>query len=49
MPPVVVDNGEVIDGNHRYRAALKQNLSHIRAYVIGNNGSEINEYRDNQY
>jgi len=34
MPPVVVENGEVIDGNHRYRAAKKQGVKQILAYVI---------------
>ena len=34
MPPIVVDNGEVIDGNHRYRVALAKGLKYIWAYVI---------------
>lgn len=33
MPPIVVMDGEIIDGNHRYRVALSKGCTHIKAYV----------------
>jgi hypothetical protein len=31
-PPIVVKDGEIVDGNHRYRDALKKGETHIWAY-----------------
>ena len=34
QPPIVVDGGFVVDGNHRLRAAIKNKQNSIQAYVI---------------
>lgn len=33
MPPIVIEDGRVIDGNHRLRSARRHGLTHISAYV----------------
>jgi hypothetical protein len=33
MPPLVVEEGEIMDGNHRYRVAQKRGLSELLCYV----------------
>lgn len=34
MPPLVVDEGKVVDGNHRFRDGLTKGLSAFWCYVI---------------
>jgi hypothetical protein len=34
MPPLVVENGEIMDGNHRYRVAKKLGLQEVWCYVV---------------
>lgn len=34
MPPIIVENGKVIDGNHRLRIAKKKGLRKIITYNI---------------
>jgi hypothetical protein len=34
MPPLLVDDGEVLDGNHRLRALLKRGVTHFWVYNI---------------
>ncbi len=34
MPPLVVENGKVLDGNHRLRVALKNGLKIISVYDV---------------
>lgn len=34
MPPIVVDNNVVVDGNHRYRAAKELGMKVIPAYIV---------------
>lgn len=35
MPPLVVlDDGRIVDGNHRYRVALAAGVSEIQCYVV---------------
>ncbi|RYD61952.1 MAG: hypothetical protein EOP83_15835 [Verrucomicrobiaceae bacterium] len=34
MPPLVVEGGRVIDGNHRYRAAKKLGLTQVWVYDV---------------
>jgi hypothetical protein len=34
MPPLLVDSGEVQDGNHRLRALLKRGVTHFWIYNI---------------
>lgn len=34
MPPLLVENGEVKDGNHRLRASKKRGLTHMWCYVV---------------
>lgn len=34
MPPIVVENGEVMDGNHRYRSAMKAGAQSMWCYVV---------------
>lgn len=34
MPPIVIEDGKVIDGNHRFRVAKKKGSKKIRAYVV---------------
>jgi len=36
MPPIVVEDGEIMDGHHRYRAALRQQRASVWAYVVVN-------------
>lgn len=36
QPPLVVENGEVVDGNHRLRADKRRGLSHVWCYVVTN-------------
>jgi hypothetical protein len=33
-PPIVIEDGEIVDGHHRYRDALKKGESHIWAYHV---------------
>jgi ParB-like nuclease domain len=48
LPPILVrgedislsGKNEVIDGNHRLRAAMKRGLTHLWAYVVNLNGEE---------
>ena len=40
IPPIIVDNGTVIDGNHRFRVAKALGLTQIWAYVIINGVNE---------
>lgn len=38
IPPLVIwNNGEIIDGNHRYRVAISKNISELPCYVIEQN------------
>lgn len=41
LPPLLVRDGKVLDGNHRYRASQKRGLTSIWCYVVedakGNN------------
>jgi hypothetical protein len=39
MPPLIVDNGVVVDGNHRLRAAREMGLESVPAYVLHANDS----------
>lgn len=41
MPPLLVENGEVKDGNHRLRASQKRGLTHMWCYVV--TGGDIPE------
>ena len=34
QPPAVVENGEVLDGNHRLRANKRRGLTHMWCYVV---------------
>lgn len=34
LPPLLVDKGNVVDGNHRLRAGKKRGLTHMWCYVI---------------
>lgn len=34
MPPLVVDGGKVMDGNHRLRVARSKGLTHLWCYVV---------------
>ena len=34
MPPIILQDGIIMDGNHRYRTAIKLGITHMRAYVI---------------
>lgn len=34
IPPIVVEDGVVMDGNHRYRVALAKGLPELLCYVI---------------
>jgi hypothetical protein len=34
QPPIVVENGEVLDGNHRLRANKRRGLTHTWCYVV---------------
>lgn len=34
LPPILVDNGKVVDGNHRLRASKKRGLTHMWCYVV---------------
>ncbi len=34
MPPLLVDDGVVMDGNHRLRASKKRGLTHVWCYVV---------------
>jgi hypothetical protein len=34
MPPLVVENGEIEDGNHRYRVSVAQGKKTIWCYVV---------------
>lgn len=34
MPPLVVEGGKVVDGNHRYRACVKNGVTEVWAYVV---------------
>jgi len=36
QPPAVVENGEVLDGNHRLRANKRRGLTHMWCYVVMN-------------
>ena len=36
QPPAVVENGEVLDGNHRLRANKRRGLTHMWCYVVIN-------------
>lgn len=33
-PPIVIENGIISDGHHRYRASLKNNVPGMWAYVV---------------
>lgn len=37
IPPLVVDNGTIIDGNHRYRVAKQLGLKTIKIYDVQEN------------
>src|SRR5271157_5288602 len=34
QPPAVVENGKVLDGNHRLRANVRRGLTHMWCYVV---------------
>ena len=34
MPPIVIEDGKIMDGNHRYRVAKAKGLEKIRAYIV---------------
>ncbi len=34
MPPLLVDDGHVMDGNHRYRSLRKRGITHCWAYHV---------------
>lgn len=34
IPPIVVEGGEIMDGNHRFRVAKKKGLTHIWIYDV---------------
>lgn len=34
QPPAVVENGKVLDGNHRLRANIRRGLTHMWCYVV---------------
>lgn len=34
MPPIVVEGGVVVDGNHRFRVAKQLGAKKIRAYIV---------------
>lgn len=34
QPPILVENGAVVDGNHRFRANKRRGLTHIWCYVV---------------
>lgn len=34
VPPLVVEEGEIKDGNHRYRVGLKRGETHLPCYVV---------------
>jgi hypothetical protein len=43
MPPIVVRDGEVLDGNHRLRAAQRRGDQYIMAYVVEDAIGVLNE------
>jgi hypothetical protein len=34
IPPIIVEDGVIVDGHHRFRAAQKRGLTHLWAYVV---------------
>jgi len=38
QPPILVEDGKVLDGNHRLRANKRRGLTHMWAYVVMENG-----------
>ena len=34
IPPILVEDGVIVDGHHRFRAAQKRGLTHLWAYVV---------------
>lgn len=34
MPPLVIEDNKIIDGNHRYRVAINRGLTEILCYVV---------------
>ena len=34
LPPLLVEGGEVLDGNHRLRASIKRGLAEMWCYVV---------------
>jgi hypothetical protein len=34
MPPLVVEDGQIMDGNHRFRVAVAKGATHVLCYVV---------------
>jgi hypothetical protein len=34
LPPLLVEGGEILDGNHRFRASAKRGLAEMWCYVV---------------